>query len=173
MIRLAVVFCLLASSAVAQVIPLPRPEGLVERNRAAATAVEEAAAAEAEVVSAAVAEVAQTPTPQSSDIDRAEIAAQITGAIRNCWNVGDMSDAAMAVRIWVAFNTTPQGDLIRESIEMTEFSNGTQDAADEALGPAFRAIMRCAEAGLNFPPETHDIWQRVEIQFDASSMVTR
>lgn len=160
MIRLALILTLLASSAVAQTVPVPRPEGLVERSRAAAE------------VSEAVAEVLDTGTDTGTP-GRAAIAAQITGAIRACWNVSDLSPEASVVRIRLAFETTPEGGLIRESIEMTEFTNGTQDAAEEALGPAFRAIMRCAEDGLDLPPETHEIWQWVEVQFDAATMRAR
>lgn len=163
MTRFALILCLFASgaasSAVANVIPLPRPEGLVERSVAAAEA------AEAEDVADVL--------PEASTPDRAAIAAQITGAIRACWNVDGLSDEAMAVRIRLAFDTTPEGEVIRESIAMTEFDNGTQDAAEEALVPAFAAIMRCGDAGLDLPPETHAIWQRVEILFDAASVVTR
>lgn len=148
MIRYALILTLLAAPALAQTAPVPRPEGLGQ-NR---TAVDQVA-----------------PVPG----DRAAVAVQITGAIRDCWNVGDLSEEAMAVRIRVAFEATPEGELIRETIEMTEFSNGTQEAADEALGPAFRAIMRCGEVGLDLPPETYSIWQRVEVLFDASTMVTR
>ena len=145
-----------------EVVPMPRPDGLVERNRSAALAAE--AAAEAAQADA----LAQAAAP-----DRAEIAAQIIGPIRACWNVSDLSEDATAVRIWLAFDTTVDGEVIRETIEMTRFENGTQDAAEEALVPAFAAIMRCGNDGLDLPPETHAIWQRVEILFDAASVVTR
>lgn len=156
MIRLALILSLLATPVLADIVPLPRPEGLVERARAAAEA--------AEVEEAVV---------QAAAPDRAAIAAQISEAIRACWNVGSLSEEAMDVSIRLGFDTTPEGEVIRETIEMTEFSNGTQDAAEEALVQAFAAIMRCGNNGLDLPRETHPIWQRVEITFDAGSMVTR
>lgn len=148
MIRLAVLLMLLAAPAVAQTMqPVPRPDGLGLRRGPAVEVHEE--------------------------LDRAAIAEQISRAIRACWNVSGLSEEATAVRIWLAFNTTPEGGILRDTIEMIEFSNGTQDAADEALGPAFRAIMRCGDTGLELPPETHSIWQRVEMQFDAASVVAQ
>lgn len=160
MTRFALILSLLAlaSPALSDAVPVMRPAGLVERSRAAA----EAAEAEAQ----AAAEAAATP-------DRAAIAAQISEAIRACWNVGSLSPEATAVRIRLGFDTTPEGEVIRSSIEMMDFTNGTQDAAEEALVQAFAAIMRCGDNGLDLPPETHEIWQRVEMTFDAASMVTR
>lgn len=146
MIRIALALMMFAAPAVAQTMqPVPRPDGL---RRGPAVEVAE-------------------------ELDRAAIAEQISGAIRACWNVSGLSEEATAVRIWLAFNTTPEGGILRDTIEMIEFSNGTQDAADEALGPAFRAIMRCGDTGLDLPPETHSIWQRVEMQFEAASVVAQ
>lgn len=165
MIRIALALMMLAAPAFAQTQhPVPRPDGL-GLNRASAVAVAEPVVAE-EAVDAEEPVVA-------GELGRAAIAEQITAAIRNCWNIADLSEEAAAVRIWLAFDTTPEGQVVRNTIEMIEFSNGTQDAADEALGPAFRAIMRCGEQGLDLPAETYSIWQRVEVQFDASSVVTR
>lgn len=165
MTRFALILSLLAAlgaaPVAADVVPQMRPDDLLERYRAAATA---AADVQEQVVQTEV----EATTP-----DRAAIAAQISGAIRSCWNISNLTDEALAVRISVAFEATADGQLIRESIEMTNYENGTQDAAEEALGAAFRAIMRCAEMGLDLPPETHPIWQRVEMIFDAASMVTR
>lgn len=157
---LIVSFLALAAPALSDVVPVMRPDGLVERSLAASEAAEAEAAAEAAA--------AETATP-----DRAAIAAQISEAIRACWNVASLSPEATIVRIRLGFNTTPEGEVIRSSIEMMDFSNGTQDAAEEALVQAFAAIMRCGNNGLDLPPETHEIWQRVEMTFDAASMVTR
>lgn len=170
MIRTTLILMLLCGPAFAQTVPVPRPEGLVECSIDAADRAVEVAAAVAQAV-LTEATVADAAEPASTG--RAAIAAQITGAIRDCWNVGDLSDEVMAISIWVAFNATPEGEVIRDTIEMTGFSGGTKDAADEALGPAFRAIMRCAETGLDLPVETYPVWQRVEVQFDASGMVAR
>ena len=162
MIRIALALMMLTSPSFAQTQqPVPRPDGL-GLNRGPAVVVQPPVAAE----------VAADPVT-TGGLDRAAIAEQITGAIRTCWNVANLSEEATAVRIWLAFDTTPEGRVVRDTIEMIEFSNGTQDAADEALGPAFRAIMRCGELGLDLPAETYPIWQRVEVQFDASSVVTR
>lgn len=168
MTRFALILSLLvlAGPALSDAVPVPRPAGLVERARAAAEAAEAEVAA-AQATAQAEAEV-QAVIP-----DRAAIAAQISGAIRACWNPAGLSEEAMVVRIRLAFETTPDGEVIRETIEMTNFSNGTQEAADEALQPAFAAIMRCGNDGLDLPRDTHSIWQRVEILFDAASMVTR
>lgn len=157
MIRLTLILMLLAAPALAQTQqPVPRPDDLGQRR-------------------APVVEVAVAPAPVVAEaaLDRAAIASQITGAIRNCWNIDDLSDAAMAVSIWLAFDTTPEGEVVRSSIEMIEFSGGTQEAADEALGPAFRAIMRCGADGLDLPEDTHAIWQRVEVQFEAASVAAQ
>ncbi|MBY4895014.1 hypothetical protein KUL25_19825 [Rhodobacteraceae bacterium N5(2021)] len=164
MIRLALILSLIATPVLADTVPMPRPDGLVERARAAAQA---AAEAEAE------AEAGGTMVAQAAPPDRAAIAAQISEAIRACWNVGALSEEAMAVSIRLGFDTTPEGEVIRESIEMLEFSNGTQDAAEEALVQAFAAIMRCGNDGLDLPSETHPIWQRIEMTFDAGSVATR
>lgn len=153
MIRIALALMMLTAPTFAQTQqPVPRPNGL-GLNRGPAVVVAEPVVA--------------------GELDRAAIAEQITGAIRSCWNVADLSEEAAAVRIWLAFDTTPEGRVLRDTIEMIEFSNGTQDAANEALGPAFRAIMRCGELGLDLPAETYPIWQSVEVQFDASSVVTQ
>ncbi|GAB5448797.1 hypothetical protein [Gymnodinialimonas sp.] len=151
MIRLALTLSLLATPVLAETVPVPRPEGLVARAQAAEAAAE-----------------VETAVP-----DRAAIAAQISEAIRACWNVGGLSEEATAVRIRLGFDTTPDGQVIRESIEMVDYTNGTQDAAEEALVQAFAAIMRCGNDGLDLPVETHPIWQRVEMTFDAGSMAAR
>lgn len=160
MIRFAptpmLILSLFATPVLADTVPVPRPEGLVARVQAAAEAVAETEAA------------LQAATP-----DRAAIAAQISEAIRACWNVGGLSDEARAVSIVLGFDTTSEGEVVRESIEMMDYANGTQDAADEALVQAFAAIMRCGNDGLDLPAETHPIWQRVEMTFDAGSMATQ
>lgn len=165
MIRSALILLALAAPAFAQSQqPVPRPEGLTDRPAVAAPVVGQTAPAPM------MAEDVRPP----SEADRAMVAEQISGAIRSCWNVSGLSPEAQNVRVVVSFEATPEAELIRESIEMVAFENGSQDAADEALGPAFRAIMRCANMGYQgLPPATYPIWQRVQMTFDASAMVNR
>lgn len=148
MIRFAVILSLCATPLLAQTEPRPRPE------RVAAAVVEQVAVEEG-----------------TEALDRAAIAAQISGAIRACWNVSGLSEAAMAVSLRLGFETRPEGEVIRETIELIGYENGTEDAAEEALVQAFAAIIRCGNDGLDLPAETHAIWRRVEMTFDARSMV--
>lgn len=152
MIRLAVILSLLASPAWSQTRPVLRPDDLGLR---VAPVVEPAAEAPA---------IATAPQ---------DLAAMLIAGIQPCWNVGSLSPEAQEVSIIVAFEMTPDATPIRESIRLTDFSEGTQDAADEALGAAFRAIVRCGRDGLGLPAEMFEQWQRVEVRFDASSGASR
>ncbi|ABD53890.1 hypothetical protein [Jannaschia sp. CCS1] len=164
MMRLALILCGFATPVTAQVVPTPRPADLVERSQAAA----EAAATGTEHGPGAPNALAGAAPglPQVETPDRAAIGAQIAEAIEACWTVSNLSEQARGVSIVVAFDTIPEGEVVRESIEMTGFSGGTQVAADEAMAAAVRAITRCANDGLDLPPETYPVWQRIELTFD-------
>ncbi len=99
--------------------------------------------------------------------------AMLIADLRQCWNVGSLSPEAQEVEIVVEFELTRDAVPIRETIALVEFNRGTQDAADEALGAAFRAILRCGQDGLNLPTDAFEQWQRVQVRFDASHTVTR
>lgn len=170
MIRLAVIFCVCAAPLWAQSVPQPRPEGLVD------SVAERAAEAEV-IVAAETLTPAQLATPERvvsdvSEADRAAIRAQIR-SVQNCWNAGALPPEAAATSVAVAFEIAPDGVVISDSIEMVEFSNGTQASAEAAFHAARRAIIWCGALGFDMPPNTYSVWQRVELNFDASARVSR
>lgn len=170
MIRLALLLSLLAAPALAQTqAPSPRPDGLVERSAAAAA---RAAAEPTPAVNEALVQ-ALAEQPLQVAVDSARLSAMLIEGLEPCWNVGTLSPEAQEVEIVVEFEMTRDAVPIRETIRVVEFSRGTQDAADEALGSAFRAIMRCGQDGLNLPIDVFEQWQRVQVRFDASHTVTR
>ena len=160
MMRLSLILALVTAPALAETRPIMRPEGLVQR----ATVVPEA-----EIVAESAIPQAAAP----SGMHRAEIGARLAAAIRNCWNVGALSDAALGMNIWVAFENSPEGYPIHDTIRMTEYSGGSAAAGREAFEAARRAIARCGGAGFDLPPEHFAIWQRVEVQFDAATLVAQ
>jgi hypothetical protein len=154
MIRLVLIFALIAGPVFAQTRPVLRPDDLGQR--------------------VVVPEVDEglSEAPQQA-VGQGTLAAQLIAGLQPCWNVGALSAEAQAVQIVVGFEMAPDATPIRDTIHLVEFSQGSQDAADEALGAAFRAIVRCGREGLGLPSELYEQWQRVEVGFDASAAVTR
>lgn len=151
MMRLVLILCVLAAPLAAQVVPQPRPEGLMEPSQDGPPVAADPVAPE---------------FMQLSTLSATEIGAQIGAAIQACWNTGSLSPDAQAIRILVGFDTTPDGEVVRDSIELMEFSGGSEAAAAEAMAVATRAIVRCAALGLDLPAETYPIWQRIELAFE-------
>ncbi len=97
---------------------------------------------------------------------------QWSGAFRDamarCWNVGGLSPGAAVTRIIVGVEFLPDGRPVEGSLRLVAFENGDQAQADEAFAAASRAIMRCAGDGYDLPADQYQIWQKMEINFDAN-----
>ena len=130
----------------------------------------------AAAVAAAVAD-APAPTDQTSDTGGAGDAPKgppmsqgekdaLRVSVQKCWNLGAVSTEAMqtviTVRVSLSEDTRP--DL--SSIRMTDFTGGSQAAANTMLAAAQSAIFRCGRDGFPLPLDKYDQWKDLELVFD-------
>lgn len=116
-----------------------------------------------------------TPTPglsggQLSDGDKSGFLRQIG----NCWNTGTLSTGAQNTIIDMAFDMTPDGRPVANSIRLDGFSGGSAADADAAYQTARRALLRCTgDAGYDLPRDQYDQWSRVILTVDPTAMRQR
>lgn len=91
-------------------------------------------------------------------------------AIGSCWNFGAMSTEAMATTVVVRFEMDRDSRPIAGSIEMIEFSGGSQTGANKAFEAARAAINECGEQGYGLPVEQYEYWRLVEMVFNPERM---
>jgi hypothetical protein len=60
-----------------------------------------------------------------------------------------------------------------QSIELVDFTGGTEAAAKQAFESAKRAVYRGASNGLGLPPEKYDTWKSMLFVFDPSKGALR
>ena len=65
-------------------------------------------------------------------------------AIRHCWNMGPLSDAARQTAVTVQFDLSADGRPEPDTIRPLDFSGGPIVAAEQAFEAAKRAIIRCS-----------------------------
>jgi hypothetical protein len=59
------------------------------------------------------------------------------------------------------------------SVEMIDFSGGSEAAAQLAFEAARRAVIRGAQKGLGLPPDKYDTWKSMLFTFDTSKKKLR
>ena len=94
-------------------------------------------------------------------------------AIKNCWNLGTLSSAAMQVKVTVRVDVGQDRKPQTASIRMTGFEGGAEATANQVFEAARRAIIRCSKDGLPLPPDKYDTWKDLELVFDPSGMRLR
>ena len=94
-------------------------------------------------------------------------------AIKQCWNLGTLSSAAMSVKVTVRVDVGQNGKPDLQSIRMTGFDGGAESVANQVFDAARRAIIRCSKGGLPLPADKYDTWKDLELVFDPSGMRLR
>ena len=95
-------------------------------------------------------------------------------AIQKCWGVGVLSTAALAVKLSLRVEMTPDGKPILSSIKMTKYSGGDEAAAQKAFEAARRAVMRsskgCDAPGLALDSAKFETWNVMNLNFDGTGV---
>ncbi len=142
------------------------------------------AAADAAAVEAALAEAADVPTEDTATDTGAQdlpegppmSGSEIEGlrlAINKCWNVGQLSSAALRITVMLRVEMGENGKPNAGSIEMTGFEGGSAEDAARAFEAGKRAVMRCSGEGYDLPPEKYAEWSVLNLEFDPSGMRQR
>ena len=138
------------------------------------------AAADAAAVEAALAEAADVPAEDTGAQDLPEgppmSGSEIEGlrlAINKCWNVGQLSSAALRITVMLRVEMGENGKPNAGSIEMTGFEGGSAEDAARAFEAGKRAVMRCSGEGYDLPPEKYAEWSVLNLEFDPSGMRQR
>lgn len=82
------------------------------------------------------------------------------------WNIGSLSTEAMRVTVTMRVQLSKDQRVL--SVEMVEFTGGTDEAAQKAFEAAKRAVIRGALRGLGLPPDSYESWKSFLITFDTS-----
>ena len=94
-------------------------------------------------------------------------------AIKQCWNLGTLSSAAMEVKVTVRVDVGQDRKPVSASIRMTGYEGGEEGAATQVFEAARRAIIRCSKDGLPLPTDKYDSWKDLELVFDPTGMRLR
>ena len=162
----------------------PVPDDQADADAAAAADAQAAsdaqAAADAAAVEAALAEAADVPAEDTGAQDLPEgppmSGSEIEGlrlAINKCWNVGQLSSAALRITVMLRVEMGENGKPNAGSIEMTGFEGGSAEDAARAFEAGKRAVMRCSGEGYDLPPEKYAEWSVLNLEFDPSGMRQR
>ena len=149
----------------------------------AAAAADAQSAADAAAVEAALAEAADVPAeepatdtgggqdlPEGPPMSGSEIEG-LRLAINKCWNVGQLSSAAMRITVMMRVEMSENGKPV--SVEMTGFEGGSAEDAARAFEAGKRAVNRCSGEGYDLPPEKYAEWSVLNLEFDPSGMRQR
>ena len=140
-------------------------------NAQADQAAADQAAADQAAIDAAVAAAASGgqsgPPMTSSEIDGVRV------AIKQCWNLGTLSSAAMEVKVTVRVDVGQDGRPDSTSIRMTGFEGGEEGVANQVFEAARRAIIRCGRDGLPLPADKYETWKDLELVFAPTGMRLR
>lgn len=147
----------------------------------AAAASDAQAAADAAAIEAALADVAtDAPAEDAGAQDLPEgppmSGSEIEGlrlAINKCWNVGQLSSAALRITVMLRVEMGENGKPNAGSIEMTGFEGGSAEDAARAFEAGKRAVMRCSGEGYDLPPDKYAEWSVLNLEFDPSGMRQR
>ncbi len=123
----------------------------------------------------ATAEVGEQNLPQGPPMSGSEKEA-VTSAIGRCWSTGSLSTAATRVKIVVRVEMSPDGTPL--AVELVDFSDGDEAAANNAFQPVRRAVMRSVAgckggAGLTLDPAKYAEWSVITLMVDGSGVLLR
>ena len=138
--------------------------------KAARAQADQAAADQAAIdaaVAAAVGAEPSGPPMTGGEIDGLRV------AIKQCWNLGTLSTAAMAVKVTVRVDVGQDRRPVSASIRMTGSEGGAEAAATQVFEAAKRAIIRCSKDGLPLPSDKYESWKDLELVFDPTGMRLR
>ena len=168
---------------VEDLLPDTSAEDQAVADAVAAAAADAQAAADAAAVEAALAEAADVPAeelaaetgvaqdlPEGPPMSGSEIEG-LRLAINKCWNVGQLSSAALRITVMMRVEMSEAGKPV--SIEMTGFEGGSAEDAGRAFEAGKRAVNRCSGAGYDLPPEKYAEWSVLNLEFDPSGMRQR
>ena len=91
-------------------------------------------------------------------------------AVSPCWNVGSLSTDALETVVVVRFSLTPDGMVVKDSLQMIGNTGGSETSAKLAYEAARRAILRCGTKGYDLPDDKFSQWQDIEITFNPEEM---
>jgi hypothetical protein len=119
------------------------------------------------------AEVGEQNLPQGPPMSGSEKDA-VRSAISRCWSTGSLSTAATRVKIVVRVQMSPDGKPL--SVELADFSDGDEAAANNAFQPVRRAVMRSVDgckggAGLTLDPAKYAEWSVITLLVDGSGVL--
>ena len=116
-----------------------------------------------------VPELPQALEPAPLALNAGELAA-VMARLKECWNVGVLSSAALETTVFVSFEMTRDGRPIESSLSLDGFEGGIERDAQSAYLAAKRAILKCGNSGYNLPLEKYDLWAKMQIEFDPEKM---
>ena len=140
--------------------------------QAAADAAVAAALADAPVEDTATDTAAPSDLPEGPPMSGSEIEG-LRLAINKCWNVGQLSSAALRITVMLRVEMNENGKPNAGSIQMTGFEGGSAEDAARAFEAGKRAVMRCSGEGYDLPPEKYAEWSVLNLEFDPSGMRQR
>lgn len=95
--------------------------------------------------------------------------AGIRGTLRQCWNVGGLSEEAKRIVVTLKVRFEPDGRLVASAIEPAGISPGSDKARRAAYDAARRAVILCSDK-LELPADRYEAWKEMEITFDLANM---
>jgi outer membrane biosynthesis protein TonB len=113
--------------------------------------------------------------PVRSNLDRAQLSASLAGAIQAqiqpCWSIPAGAKEAEDLKVRIRIYLLPDGNLARppEIVDRLRMNMPGQSFYRVAAESARRAVQRCAP--LKLPPESYDIWNDIELNFDPGEML--
>ncbi len=158
--------------------PDPQPDDPAPDPAPADTSAADQAAIDAALADAtAPASDTATPTPSKTGSggtgDQPIGAALSSGEVDNLrhvigpfWNIGSLSTEATRVTVTMRVQVSQDQKIL--SVEMVDFTGGTEQAAQQAFEAAKRAVYRGATKGLGLPPDKYDTWKSMLFTFDTS-----
>lgn len=125
-------------------------------------------------VQAALREAMQRPSEQTTSrggppMSSGEVEA-LRVAVRQCWNVGALSQDALRTSVTVTFDMNDNGTPRNETVRLVGSSGGTGESARQSYEAARRAIIRCGARGFPLPREKYELWKTIEITFNPEGM---
>ncbi len=107
------------------------------------------------------------PVPQA--VPQSELwPATFRAQVAQCWNVGGLPDAARqaSVTLRVAFDATARPILATMQMQA---ATGNAAATEQLYDSARRALMRCAGAGYDLPPDQIALWRVMDLTFEPAA----
>lgn len=118
-------------------------------------------------------------TASSADTTSLPVGPPMTGseknglklAVQKCWNVPAGLRDANTLKVTLAAELTPSGDIINSSIRLIEPSQAPDGRYQQAYEAGRRALIRCAPYS-DLPREKFAQWRNIEVVFNPEGMVS-